>query len=84
MIYGLLRSELGLSWDDIMDNISFTNLMMLAKCTPNYSLDNNKKSINKYTVPKGTNKQDLMPEVGAMGNVGSFQNLVQILKSGAV
>lgn len=81
MIYSLMRSELGLTWEDILYNISYQNLIMLSKCTPNYSFDKKEKEgLDKYKTTKSI--KELMPEVGEKGNVGSLQNLFKILKGG--
>lgn len=73
-----MRSELGLTWDDIVYNISYSNLIMLSRCTPNYGFD--KKKTDKG-IPK-TSKSFTAepPEFGAKGNIGGFKGLIDFFK----
>lgn len=38
----MLRAELGLTWNDVVHEISYQNLIMLAQCTPSYFRDEDK------------------------------------------
>lgn len=81
MPYALLRSELGLTWDDVMYNISYQNLIMLSKCTPNYSID--RKDDKKSSTPINRTSKTIKtepPEFGQQGNIGGFQGLIKFFK----
>lgn len=63
-----------------MYNISFANLMMLAKCVPNYSLHKDKdKDKDTGAITRKTGKNE-MPEFGKRGNLGSFDALISFFK----
>lgn len=74
MPYSFMRAELGLSFEDILYNISYVNLIMLSKCTPNYNFD--KK--DKGGISRNLSKEP--PEFGAKGNAGGFSGLVEFFK----
>lgn len=71
-----MRAELGLTFEDIMYNISYVNLIMLSRCTPNYNFDKKDKSISKTS--KVNRKEQL--EFAAKGNAGGFEGLVKFFK----
>lgn len=70
-----MRSELGLTWDNILYDISYQNLIMLSKCTPNYSFDKKDKGIQANVKGK-----ENIPEFGAKGNAGGFQGMINYFK----
>ncbi len=43
----MLRAELGLTWNEIIHEISYQNLIMLLECTPSY---NSEKSVKQNNV----------------------------------
>ncbi len=62
----MLRAELGLTWNDVVHEISYQNLIMLAQCTPSYFRDEDKTvkkgNVTQKVLAKGQG-QDLMASV---------------------
>lgn len=48
----MLRAELGLTWNEIIHEISYQNLIMLAECTPSYNFDKKEKKIEQKSEQK--------------------------------